>query len=95
MNTKPNIVLTGYIDVPADRLDAVRAALPDHVALTRVEPGCLSFEVHEDPQVPGRFTVAERFVDRDAFDAHQTRTGASPWADITAGLARHYAISEL
>ncbi|WP_421704155.1 putative quinol monooxygenase [Aliiroseovarius sp.] len=89
------ITLTGYIHVPADRLEAVSAALPAHIALTRAEPGCLSFEVTPDHAQPGRFTVSERFIDRAAFDAHQARAGTSPWAEVTAGIPRHYTIEEI
>ncbi len=88
------IELTGYIDVPAARLEAITAALPRHIALTRAEPGCLSFEVTPDPTHPGRFTVAERFTDRTAFDAHQARTRASAWAEVTQGIPRHYQVTE-
>ena len=88
------ITLTGYIDVPADRLEEVSAALPAHIALTRAEPGCLSFEVTPHPTVPGRFDVAERFTDRAAFDAHQARTRVSDWAGVTAGLPRVYDVKE-
>lgn len=94
MTHAPNIVLTGHIDVPEDRITAVRAALPDHIALTRAEPGCLSFNVDEAPDTPGRFHVSERFVDRASFEAHQTRMKTSPWADITAGIPRHYTVTE-
>lgn len=50
----------------------MRAALPTHIALTREEAGCLSFEVTQtdDSLV---WAVAERFVDAAAFEAHQTR----------------------
>lgn len=89
------IKLSGYIDIPADRLDAVAAALPEHIALTRAEPGCLSFEVTPDPAHPGRFAVAELFLDLVSFEAHQARAGASPWAEVTAGIARHYQIEEV
>lgn len=84
--------LNGYVDVPEDRVQDVRDALPIHVALTRAEPGCLSFVVEEDQNCPGRFLVSEVFVDRAAFEAHQTRTRASDWFQITQGLARHYVI---
>lgn len=89
------IKLTGHIDVPKERLQTVQDALPTHIALTRAEPGCLSFEVTQDSALPGRFLVAERFVDQAAFDAHQTRTKASDWARITAGIPRDYVIEEL
>lgn len=86
------IILTGHIDVPADRLDAVSAALPEHIRLTRAEPGCLAFDVTPDPDHPGRFRVSERFADQAAFEAHQTRARASDWARMTAGIPRNYEI---
>ena len=95
MTQTPNIVLTGHIDVPEDCLEAVRAALPAHIALTRAEPGCLSFLVVEDRCHPGRFNVSERFTDRASFDAHQERMKASNWAQITAGIPRHYSVTEV
>lgn len=89
------IVLTGYLDVPGDRLAAVSAALPAHIALTREEPGCLAFDVTPDPEIPGRFNVAERFASRADFDAHQARMASSPWANVTEGIPRHYQITEI
>ncbi|RYH03413.1 antibiotic biosynthesis monooxygenase [Salipiger sp. IMCC34102] len=86
------IHLTGALTCPPERLEAVRAALPGHIALTRAEPGCLSFEVTET--TPGIFTVHERFADRAAFDTHQARTTASDWGRITEGLPRDYSVTE-
>jgi quinol monooxygenase YgiN len=84
--------LDGYLEVPPERLAAVTKALPDHVALTRAEPGCLAFEVIPSPDHSDRFLVSEVFTDQAAFDAHQARAKASAWAEITAGLPRHYTI---
>ncbi len=91
----PKIQLSGYMDVTPDRIEAVAKALIDHIALTRAEAGCLSFEVIPSPDVQGRFLVEETFVDRVAFDQHQTRAGTSPWAEITTGLPRDYTITEI
>lgn len=94
MSDKPDhrVFLNGHIDVPADRLEEVRAALPDHVKLTRAEQGCISFDVIEDQSSPGRFDVSEVFADQQAFDAHQARAQASDWARVTQGIPRHYRI---
>ncbi|KEJ88398.1 putative quinol monooxygenase [Sulfitobacter donghicola] len=72
----------------------VRAALPDHITLTRAEAGCISFEVTptDDPMI---WSVAERFVDAAAFEAHQQRASTSQWAKETAGIARDYKITGL
>lgn len=87
------IYLAGFIDVPAERYEAVLAALPKHIALTEAESGCISFSVTPDPNIEGRLLVSEVFVDQAAFDAHQARTQVSDWARITQGIARHYDIS--
>lgn len=89
------IVLQGYIEVPAADLEAVAGALPDHIRLTRAEPGCLVFEVTQDPDDPGRFAVYEEFASKAAFDHHQQRTQASPWWRVTATAARHYTVEQL
>lgn len=77
----------------ADETEAarVRAHLPAHLALTRAEPGCVSFDVDptDDPLV---WRVEERFVDEAAFDAHQRRVAASAWGAATVGIERRYEI---
>ncbi|NRP25143.1 hypothetical protein XMM379_001835 [Aliiroseovarius sp. xm-m-379] len=95
MTEQIQISLTGYMDVPEDRQAAVTAALPAHIALTRAEPGCLAFDVTENDDIPGRFNVTERFASRADFEAHQQRMRASQWAEITAGIPRHYQITEI
>jgi quinol monooxygenase YgiN len=90
--TEPKVFLDGHIDVPQERIDTVSEALPAHIALTRAEPGCLSFDVKPCATVAGRFLVAEVFANQAAFDAHQVRTKASDWFQVTDGIAREYKI---
>lgn len=73
---------------------AVRARLPAHTALSRAEPGCLSFDVTptDDPLM---FEVIETFRTRADFDAHQTRTRASAWFEATRQILRDFRVEEL
>ena len=93
--TASKIHLSGHIDVPPDRMNSVTTAVVDHIALTRAEAGCIYFEVTPCTNVKGRFLVNETFIDQAAFDRHQTRTKASPWAKISKGLPREYTITEI
>ena len=86
------IRLRGTMTCPPEAAAGVRAALPEHIRLTRAEPGCLAFEVGES--APGRFTVDELFRDRVAFEAHQTRPRGSDWFTLTAAWPRDYKVSE-
>ncbi|MEZ5797228.1 MAG: antibiotic biosynthesis monooxygenase [Paracoccaceae bacterium] len=72
--------------------DLVRQYLPDHIRLSREEPGCLSFNVlpTDNPLV---WRLDESFADRAAFEAHQARTRGSAWYKATAHLKRDFRIS--
>lgn len=74
--------------------EAVRRHLPDHLSLTRAEPGCLTFEVSptDDPMV---WEVMESFRDRASFAAHQARAQSSTWAEATRNCLRNYQVEEL
>lgn len=89
------IHLNGHLDIPQDRWDSVMNALPEHIALTQSEEGCISFNVTPSPEIKNRLMVAEIFKDRASFDAHQKRTKASPWFEITDGIPREYEITEV
>ncbi|MGL5011515.1 MAG: putative quinol monooxygenase [Paracoccaceae bacterium] len=73
----------------AEDIALVAKHLPTHIALSRAEPGCLSFNCTQtdDPMI---WQVDETFTDQAAFDAHQTRTRASEWYRLTAHIPRHY-----
>ena len=89
------IRLAGQL-ICADSVEAaaVMAHLPDHIRLTRAEPGCLLFDVTQtaDPLV---WQVDETFIDRAAFEAHQTRTRGSAWFAATRGIQRDFRMEEV
>ena len=72
---KGNVVLKGHLDVPAEKLEAVRAALPEHIALTRAEAGCIRFEVRFSETQPDRLLVSEIFENQTAFDCAMLQKG--------------------
>lgn len=90
-----SIRLTGHIDVPDHDRAAVAAALPEHIRLSRAEPGCLYFEVTPDAEVAGRWQVREMFSTRATFDAHQARLASSDWGRVAQSAARHYTVEEV
>ncbi|GAB4387281.1 putative quinol monooxygenase [Albidovulum sp.] len=92
---KPGVTVTGFLLCRSlEEADRVAALLPEHVRLSRAEPGCLRFEVLRSHADPTRFAVSEAFADRDAFEAHQARAAATIWAKGTKGIPRDYVISE-
>lgn len=88
----PKVILSGHIIVPPSDLAAIRQALPQHIAATQAEPGCLVFQVKEDQTQHGRFSVYEEFIDQAAFDAHQKRSQSSNWGQVSQNIERHYTL---
>lgn len=86
------VKLTGRLICSSiDHRQAIKAHLPEHVRLSRAEPGCIFFAVTPSADA-AVWQVEERFVDRAAFDAHQRRTQNSAWGQATAGIAREYQV---
>lgn len=76
----------------AEQADRVRAHLPDHIRLSRAEPGCLTFNV-EPTDNPLVWRLDESFVDQAALAAHQARTRASAWFAATSDLRRDFVVT--
>lgn len=87
------VVLSGYVIAPKNDLVAIIAALPEHIRLTRDEPGCIIFRVEQNAANPLRFNVYEEFIDRAAFDTHQKRIVGTSWAKASMNLSKYYDIS--
>ena len=89
------VSLSGRLVCRSEReAEIVHRHLPEHVRLTRAEPGCISFDVlpTDDPLI---WTVEEHFRDQESFRSHQTRTQASAWGAATADTPRDYEITGL
>jgi len=85
-----DVRLTGQLECESsEQAELVVRHLPMHIALTRAEPGCASFEVHRT-DAPLVWQVDERFESEAAFRAHQDRVAAIEWGRATAGIRRRY-----
>ncbi|WP_086930172.1 putative quinol monooxygenase [Agarilytica rhodophyticola] len=88
------VILQGYIVVADRDLSAVETELPKHIIRTRLEEGCLEFQVTRDSYNTNIFNVYEEFTDRNALEAHRERVKTSNWGKVSAGAERHYKISD-
>lgn len=91
-NRTGTVRLSGFLRCASvEDIQLVETYLPEHLRLTRAEPGCISFDVTQtdDPLV---WRVEELFADRAAFDFHQQRTRASEWFSATSAIPRDYEI---
>ncbi|MBU3029920.1 GNAT family N-acetyltransferase [Paracoccus marinaquae] len=87
---RPMIALNGrLICTDAAQMMTALSLLPDHVELSRAEPGCLHFDIRQDDD-PLIWNLAELFTDEDAFAAHKARTGNSLWGQASGAITRDF-----
>ncbi|MCV2401860.1 antibiotic biosynthesis monooxygenase [Marinomonas sp. C2222] len=93
-NTTGKVILSGHIEVTENELEVVLTELPNHMALTQQEEGCLVFKVERCKDDPCCFSVYEEFESQAAFDKHQTRVKSSYWGEITKNVKRFYSVKQ-
>ena len=64
------VSVTARFTAKSGKEDALKAELLALVPQTRAEPGCLNYDLHQDPASPGEFVFYENFVDGEALKAH-------------------------
>ena len=64
------IIVTGQVLAREDTLAEVLRLSREHVARSRLEPGCVSHDVFQDPDEPRRLFFYERWADADAIRTH-------------------------
>ncbi len=64
------IIVTGEVLARPETAAAIRALSLEHVARSRLEPGCLSHDVHADLHNAFRLVFVERWSDDAALKAH-------------------------
>jgi quinol monooxygenase YgiN len=66
----PELLVIAHLNIEAGEEDAVLAALPKLIAISRTEPGNISFEGFRSVENPCQCLLVECFVSRAAFDEH-------------------------
>lgn len=93
--TTPFIAVKGRLSC-RDPLQMMLALelLPEHVTLSRSEPGNLRFDLaqDEDPMV---WSLNELFTSPEAYTAHQARTASSRWGKESADFKRDFHHQEI
>jgi quinol monooxygenase YgiN len=90
-----HIVLNVQMEAATGREEDLARELRALVAPTRQEPGCLAYELHFDPDMPGKFMFYEKFVDQAALDAHVGSAHFSKWKQYRAAGPDPVAVSHV
>jgi quinol monooxygenase YgiN len=80
------IVVVAHFTANPGKEDELVALLHDLLKPTRKEPGCIRYELNQEVDNPRAFTFAEKFANREAFDAHNQAPHVERFRKQSQGL---------
>jgi quinol monooxygenase YgiN len=81
------IIVTGAIVARPETFDEILALSREHVARSRLEPGCIEHGAHLDAERPLRIVFFERWSDAAALKAHVNVPASRAFGRAAAALA--------
>jgi autoinducer 2-degrading protein len=74
------------LEIDPQRVDEFLSLALENAAASRLEPGCLRFEVSRDATNPYLFSLSESYRDQAAMDAHYTTPHVAKWRANSPGI---------
>lgn len=67
------------LEIDPQKIDEFLEVILENAAASRLEPGCIRFEVSRDNEQSNLFALSESYVDQAAFDQHYTTPHVAKW----------------
>ena len=93
MSKKLTIVAT--IEAVPEATELVRSELLKLVLPTRLEAGCLQYDLHQDNTNPAVFLFYENWESRELWQAHMNSDHIAEYAKATAGAVAAFNLNEM
>ena len=69
------------LEINPQKIDEFLALMLENAAASRLEPGCLRFEVSRDATQSNVFALSESYVDQAALDFHNATPHVAIWRE--------------
>jgi quinol monooxygenase YgiN len=89
------LTIVAHITAKADKIDLVKAELEKLIPPTRIESGCLQYDLHQDNDHPAHFMFYENWESREQWQAHMNNQHLKDYQAATDGAVEHFALHEM
>lgn len=89
------LTIVANITAKADKVDLVKAELKKLIEPTRVEEGCLQYDLHQDNENPARFLFYENWASRDLWQRHMGNRHLKDYMEATEGAIEAFTVLEM
>ncbi|GAA5213105.1 putative quinol monooxygenase [Corallincola platygyrae] len=89
------LTIVANIHARADKVALVKSELLKLINVTRVEPGCINYDLHQDNQNPAHFLFFENWESRELWQAHMDNPHLAAYLQAVDGAVESFTINEM
>jgi len=78
-----------------DQIDLVKTELEKLILLTRVEEGCIQYDLHQDNDNPAHFMFFENWETRELWQDHMNNQHLADYMAATEGAVAEFTLNEM
>lgn len=91
----PPLTIVANIVAHPEKVELVRTELEKLVAITRSEPGCLQYDLHQNNDNPAHFMFYENWASRELWQTHMRAPHLQAYGVATAGAVENFVLYEM
>ncbi len=91
----PQLTIVAKIHAKTDKVELVKAELQKLIAVTRAEPGCIQYDLHQDNENPAHFLFFENWENRELWQTHMNAPHLAAYMAATEGAVDAFMLNEM
>ena len=91
----PKLTIIANIQAKPEQIDLVKTELEKLIPISRAEPGCIDYDLHQDNEDPAHFLFYENWESRDLWQAHMGQPHLADFLAATEGAVETFTVNEM
>jgi len=89
------LTIVANIEAKADNIELVKTELLKLIEPTRLEEGCIQYDLHQDNNNPALFTFIENWVSYELLQKHLNSPHLKMYVQATEGAVANFTLNEI
>ena len=89
------LTIVANIIAKPERQALVKTELLKLIEITRAEPGCINYDLHQDKDNPAHFLFFENWASRELWQTHMNNQHLKDYMAATEGAVESFTLNEM
>ena len=94
MSSQKLTIIAKILSFP-DKRDLVKQELIKLIEITRVEEGCINYDLHQDNDDPNLFLFYENWENKELWQKHMNNPHIADYMKATDGAVKEFTLNEM